>query len=110
MNVNQLLKKRAYYVTFYKSSLRQSVSVTLAAIVIISKDGWNSQNAITAWIYLFPTLGLLVDALYKLTIRKNESYFYHNASCSIFELYLVSFIFSSLLSIILYIIVRWIFV
>ena len=79
-------------------------------IIFYTREGWDLQRMVTVWSYLFPTLGILADVIHKFTVRKNESYFYHNASCSMIELYTVSFSISLFLSIFIYISTKWMFV
>ncbi len=105
-----LSKKAIYYYIFYRNSLKQSVPVTLLIVIISNIGNWSLLNALNVLVYTFPTLGLIADIIYKMTMRKNEFYFYYNGSCSIIELYFISFIVSLLLSILFYILTIWIFI
>lgn len=100
-------KKLPFYYAFYQSTLKVSVAVTLVMGVFISITGGalgmgGSWRHVLVKMFLFyPVVGLAVDFLNKETVKKEEYYFYYNATCSKWELWVVAFIQASLVSFIL---------
>lgn len=94
--------KTKFYLTYYISTLRISILVTIIFMAIFLMRGTPITEAIYPTLLAYPTFGLGLDFLYKWMIRRNEFIFYHNATCSIIELLVASFTISSLISILLF--------
>ena len=98
----KIIGKLQYYSLFYKATFRRSLLVTSLVGGLASINAPDAAFIFYTFVWIFPTLGLTVDIAYRFLMRKNEFYFYHNASCSVFELYLISFMISSFLSLLFY--------
>lgn len=101
-------KKLPFYYAFYLSTLGVSLSVTLVMGVFISmtNDGGGMggywRNVLIKILLFYPVIGLAADFLNKETVKKDEYYFYYNAGCCKWELWVVAFIQASLVSFILF--------
>lgn len=94
--------KTRFYWTYYVSTLKISIPATIVSMVIFITGGATLIESIYPTLLAYPTFGLGMDFLYKWTIRRNEFMFYRNATCSIIELLVASFVTSSLISILLF--------
>lgn len=101
-------KKLPFYYAFYLSTLGVSLAVTFVMGVFISMTngaigmGGDWRNVLIKICLFYPVIGLAADFLNKETVRKDEYYFYYNAACSKWELWVVAFIQASLVSFILF--------
>ena len=87
------------YGWFYRDTARRSLAVALplaAFTALGSEDYLHDLLRLAAQCY--PTIGLAADAGFRLLLRREEFYFYHNATCGTKELYAVSFLLSLLCS------------
>ena len=87
------------YGWFYRDTARRSLAVALplaAFTALGSEDYLHDLLRLAAQCY--PTIGLAADAGFRLLLRREEFYFYHNATCGTKELYAISFLLSLLCS------------
>ena len=98
--LRQLLRaKFPAYILFYRGAACRSllVAAVLGGFTALgSKDYFSQALHLSAQFY--PTLGLAADAGFRLLLRREEFYFYHNATCGTKELYAISFLLSLLCS------------
>lgn len=89
--------KFAAYAIFYRGVACRSLfaALFLGGLAAIGSADWFSQ-ALRLSSLFYPTFGLAIDAGFRFLVRREEFRFYQNATCSVVELYVVSFVISLL--------------
>lgn len=92
------IHKINHWLAFYKGTIKISLFVSIGVAVVTLMGGYPISNSVTLLFQTYPTFGLACDAAYRFSLRRSEFYFYHNASCSVIELYSVAFLISAVIS------------
>lgn len=101
MNFERLKLKIRYFLVFYKSTLMVCLTFSLV-MGVIAYLVQGLQKSINVFLYCYTFWGLLLDALGRVYLRRSEFFFYNNGSWPIWGLYVLSFVFSLLISLIIY--------